>query len=174
MLANSNCAPADAVDVVACVHSFQTMVKAIWKLWAPQLDQLGALAPLKALIMYYCCVFLSVACAVEYSPFYGIEKGAVLQEARIFHDPNLDTRRCSQVCGRGCNPHLPSTALQLTATQLGCLWCCLLQDRHADYALFGFAGDYQAAVSVAPRRDLHQGGCIAAVEQELMQSKTRS
>lgn len=33
----------------------------------------------------------------EYSPFYGIEKGAVLQEARIFHDPNLDTRRCSQV-----------------------------------------------------------------------------
>jgi len=36
-------------------------------------------------------------CAAEYSPFYGIEKGAVLQEARIFHDPNLDTRRCSQV-----------------------------------------------------------------------------
>jgi coatomer protein complex subunit gamma len=35
--------------------------------------------------------------AVEYSPFYGIEKGAVLQEARIFHDPNLDPRRCSQV-----------------------------------------------------------------------------
>uniref|UniRef100_A0A383V5V2 Coatomer subunit gamma n=1 Tax=Tetradesmus obliquus TaxID=3088 RepID=A0A383V5V2_TETOB len=33
----------------------------------------------------------------EYSPFYGIEKGAVLQEARIFHDPNLDPRRCSQV-----------------------------------------------------------------------------
>ena len=42
----------------------------------------------------------------EYSPFYGIEKGAVLQEARIFHDPNLDPRRCSQVrrrraCVRG-------------------------------------------------------------------------
>lgn len=35
--------------------------------------------------------------AAEYSPFYGIEKGAVLQEARIFHDPNLDPRRCSQV-----------------------------------------------------------------------------
>eukprot|EP00775_Hariotina_reticulata_P012870 gene12870-12996_t len=34
---------------------------------------------------------------LEYSPFYGIEKGAVLQEARIFHDPNLDPRRCSQV-----------------------------------------------------------------------------
>lgn len=34
---------------------------------------------------------------IEYSPFYGIEKGAVLQEARIFHDPNLDTRHCSQV-----------------------------------------------------------------------------
>ncbi|PAN50733.1 hypothetical protein PAHAL_9G542100 [Panicum hallii] len=34
---------------------------------------------------------------VEYSPFFGIEKGAVLQEARAFHDPQLDVRRCSQV-----------------------------------------------------------------------------
>ncbi|THU62498.1 hypothetical protein C4D60_Mb01t05780 [Musa balbisiana] len=33
----------------------------------------------------------------EYSPFHGIEKGAVLQEARVFHDPQLDARRCSQV-----------------------------------------------------------------------------
>eukprot|EP00245_Coleochaete_scutata_P011586 TRINITY_DN4319_c0_g2_i1.p1 TRINITY_DN4319_c0_g2~~TRINITY_DN4319_c0_g2_i1.p1 ORF type:complete len:907 (-),score=212.04 TRINITY_DN4319_c0_g2_i1:451-3171(-) len=33
----------------------------------------------------------------EYSPFFGIEKGAVLQEARIFHDPQLDARRCAQV-----------------------------------------------------------------------------
>ena len=36
-------------------------------------------------------------CAVEYSPFYGIEKGAVLQEARIFNDPHIDPRRCQQV-----------------------------------------------------------------------------
>ena len=35
--------------------------------------------------------------AVEYSPFYGIEKGAVLQEARIFNDPHIDPRRCQQV-----------------------------------------------------------------------------
>jgi coatomer protein complex subunit gamma len=34
---------------------------------------------------------------VEYSPFFGIEKGAVLQEARAFHDRQLDARRCSQV-----------------------------------------------------------------------------
>ncbi|XP_062210473.1 coatomer subunit gamma-1 [Phragmites australis] len=34
---------------------------------------------------------------VEYSPFFGIEKGAVLQEARAFHNPQLDARRCSQV-----------------------------------------------------------------------------
>jgi hypothetical protein len=27
----------------------------------------------------------------------GIEKGAVLQEARVFNDPQLDARRCSQV-----------------------------------------------------------------------------
>ncbi|GKD68686.1 coatomer subunit gamma [Tanacetum coccineum] len=33
----------------------------------------------------------------EYSPFAGIEKGAVLQEARVFNDPQLDPRRCSQV-----------------------------------------------------------------------------
>ncbi|KAL9269657.1 Coatomer subunit gamma-like protein, partial [Drosera capensis] len=33
----------------------------------------------------------------DYSPFMGIEKGAVLQEARVFHDPQLDPRRCSQV-----------------------------------------------------------------------------
>ena len=36
--------------------------------------------------------------AVEYSPFYGIEKGAVLQEARMFNDRNIDARRCQQVC----------------------------------------------------------------------------
>ncbi|XP_068656175.1 coatomer subunit gamma-2-like [Aristolochia californica] len=34
---------------------------------------------------------------VEYSPFMGIEKGAVLQEARVFNDAQLDARRCSQV-----------------------------------------------------------------------------
>ena len=35
--------------------------------------------------------------AAEYSPFFGIEKGAVLQEARVFNDPQLDARRCAQV-----------------------------------------------------------------------------
>ncbi len=35
---------------------------------------------------------------MEYSPFYGIEKGAVLQEARMFNDRNIDARRCQQVC----------------------------------------------------------------------------
>lgn len=35
--------------------------------------------------------------AVEYSPFYGIEKGAVLQEARMFNDRTVDPRRCQQV-----------------------------------------------------------------------------
>jgi hypothetical protein len=34
---------------------------------------------------------------VEYSPFYGIEKGAVLQEARCFNDAHVDPRRCQQV-----------------------------------------------------------------------------
>jgi len=34
---------------------------------------------------------------VYYSPFWGIEKGAVLQEARCFNDSQLDARRCQQV-----------------------------------------------------------------------------
>ncbi|KAH0915276.1 hypothetical protein HID58_029722, partial [Brassica napus] len=34
---------------------------------------------------------------MEYSPFMGIEKGAVLQEARVFNDAQVDPRRCSQV-----------------------------------------------------------------------------
>lgn len=40
--------------------------------------------------------------AAEYSPFYGIEKGAVLQEARVFNDPQLDARRCAQVQQHFC------------------------------------------------------------------------
>ncbi|KAL4437499.1 hypothetical protein ABPG77_003480 [Micractinium sp. CCAP 211/92] len=34
---------------------------------------------------------------LEYSPFYGIEKGAVLQEARVFNEPHVDPRKCQQV-----------------------------------------------------------------------------
>lgn len=34
---------------------------------------------------------------VEYSPFYGIEKGSVLQEARQFHQPQIDARKARQV-----------------------------------------------------------------------------
>ena len=42
---------------------------------------------------------MSLFCFVsaEYSPFFGIEKGAVLQEARVFNEPQLDARRCAQV-----------------------------------------------------------------------------
>ena len=36
--------------------------------------------------------------AAEFSPFFGIEKGLVLQEARIFNSPHIDARRCQQVC----------------------------------------------------------------------------
>ena len=34
---------------------------------------------------------------MEFSPFWGIEKGAVLQEARCFNESQLDARRCQQV-----------------------------------------------------------------------------
>jgi coatomer protein complex subunit gamma len=34
---------------------------------------------------------------LDYSPFWGIEKGAVLQEARCFNDSQLDSRKCQQV-----------------------------------------------------------------------------
>lgn len=33
----------------------------------------------------------------EYSPFFGIEKGAVLQEARIFNESHINARQCQQV-----------------------------------------------------------------------------
>ncbi|KAL8223811.1 hypothetical protein R6Q57_019286 [Mikania cordata] len=42
-------------------------------------------------------IYVSLSCEAEYSPFSGIEKGAVLQEARVFNDPQIDSRRCSQV-----------------------------------------------------------------------------
>ena len=35
--------------------------------------------------------------SVEYSPFFGIEKSAVLQEARCFNDAHVDARKCAQV-----------------------------------------------------------------------------
>eukprot|EP00210_Caulerpa_lentillifera_P007221 g6908.t1 len=34
---------------------------------------------------------------LEYSPFYGIEKGAVLQEARQFHQPQIEARKARQI-----------------------------------------------------------------------------
>eukprot|EP00899_Mesostigma_viride_P023430 jgi/Mesvir1/4271/Mv22231-RA.1 len=34
---------------------------------------------------------------VDFSPFYGLEKGAVLQESRVFNEPQLDPRKCAQV-----------------------------------------------------------------------------
>lgn len=49
------------------------------------------------LCMFAVCNWVLLSCAAEYSPFSGIEKGAVLQEARVFNDPQLDSRRCSQV-----------------------------------------------------------------------------
>ncbi|KAK3022029.1 hypothetical protein RJ639_047419 [Escallonia herrerae] len=52
-------------------------------------------------VHYLVCYLIAKACwsysTAEYSPFLGIEKGAVLQEARVFNDPQLDSRRCSQV-----------------------------------------------------------------------------
>ena len=34
---------------------------------------------------------------MEYSPFYGIEKGLVLQETRVFNEAHVDPRKCQQV-----------------------------------------------------------------------------
>lgn len=35
--------------------------------------------------------------AAEYSPFYGIEKGLVLQEAREFNNAHVEPRKCQQI-----------------------------------------------------------------------------
>lgn len=53
---------------------------------------------------------LPAAHAVEYSPFYGIEKGAVLQEARVFNDSHVDPRRCQQVRRVQCQQAAPAGA----------------------------------------------------------------
>ena len=52
---------------------------------------------------------VSLCLAAEYSPFYAIEKGAVLQEARCFNDPHIDSRRCQQVTCSCQGPCSPST-----------------------------------------------------------------
>ena len=48
--------------------------------------------------------------AAEYSPFYAIEKGAVLQEARCFNDPHIDSRRCQQVHTHILDLDIPSVS----------------------------------------------------------------
>lgn len=50
-----------------------------------------------------------IAAAAEYSPFFGIEKGAVLQEARIFNESHINARQCQQVISK------------IEVIQLGCL-----------------------------------------------------
>jgi hypothetical protein len=84
------------------------------------------------------------AVAVEYSPFFGIEKGAVLQEARVFNDPQLDARKCSQV-SIGYNN---SVCLILYDNTFNCIYvpyysyglCCLL------HICPGIAGHHQVIV----------------------------
>lgn len=46
--------------------------------------------------------------ADDYSPFYGVDKGSVLQEARVFNDREIDPKRCAQVrcLSRFVNPGL--------------------------------------------------------------------
>ena len=43
---------------------------------------------------------LAPASSVEVSPFWGIEKSSVLQDARCFNDSQLDARKCQQVSPR--------------------------------------------------------------------------
>lgn len=46
----------------------------------------------------------------------GIEKGAVLQEARVFNDPQLDPRKCSQVNDSA----LPKMHVYVLSTYMRC------------------------------------------------------
>ena len=82
---------------------------------------------------------------MEYSPFYGIEKGAVLQEARIFNEPHIDPRRCQQVCA----------SLLSAGTR-----AVLLVSRHTDTAA-ARAGHHKAVVPAVPGGDLHKGALRA-------------
>ena len=64
--------------------------------------------------------------AVEYSPFYGIEKGAVLQEARVFNDSHVDPRRCQQVRRVQCQRAAPAGADASRAEPAPAAGCCVL------------------------------------------------
>lgn len=72
-------------------------------------DALPAIAPrrmvVQAALLHYVKADESspsrlLAAAAEYSPFFGIEKGAVLQEARIFNESHINARQCQQVISR--------------------------------------------------------------------------
>jgi hypothetical protein len=58
-----------------------------------------------------CIDCLLVVAAEYYSPFLGIEKGAMLKEACVFHDPQLDVRRCSQMHGSPQRHYIYTSAL---------------------------------------------------------------
>jgi len=49
------------------------------------------------------------------SPFWGLEKAAVLQDARCFNDSQLDARRCQQARTQAASKrcHTAATALKL-------------------------------------------------------------
>ena len=80
-----------------------------------------------------------VTAAAEYSPFFGIEKGAVLQEARIFNESHINARQCQQVISRlnDTQSWLPSNNDK--ADRIG--MCAYVLDTNLA------AGHYQAAVS---------------------------
>ncbi len=90
------------------------------------------------------------AIAAEYSPFYGIEKGAVLQEARIFNDSHVDARRCQQV-----EPH---SSLQMDSSAYDILSDEAMSSYEpSETPSWNGAGYHKATVPPVPRRDIHKG-----------------
>ena len=91
-----------------------------------------------------------ILCAAEYSPFYGIEKGAVLQEARIFNDSQVDARRCQQV--RNCLCYWRRLQ-KLCNSNSG----KLIYYGTSHEAFTHLAGHHKASLPTLPRRDFHKG-----------------
>lgn len=85
---------------------------------------------------------------LDYSPFWGIEKGAVLQEARCFNESQLDARRCQQVCIQPCL----DISFDGCGVPLDFFSLCVFSVTNRPTS-----GHHEASVSVQPGRHIYKG-----------------
>ena len=103
--------------------------------------------------------------AAEFSPFYGIDKGAVLQEARVFNDPQIDPRRCQQVsiatpaasCQHCILRGLPADVLGSGLSEYGASFAWPAEGACCGLLFSRAVGHHQAALPSEPGGGVHKG-----------------